>query len=105
MLPDNKQFLKARSLVGKGGKNIYMSSLQGHNVSQRQWGDFRFFFCTHKRVILKDLFTLSVSLKHIDRYDVCSVDEGAPPATKSLMLESVKNTQAAPGCCSRRQTG
>lgn len=30
-------------------------------------------------------------------------DDGSPPATKSLMLESIMNTQAAPGYCSRKQ--
>lgn len=33
----------------------------------------------------------------------CSGGEGSPPATKSLMLESVRSTQAAPGYCSRKQ--
>lgn len=31
-----------------------------------------------------------------------SADGGSAPATKSLMLESVGNTRAAPGYCSRK---
>lgn len=36
------------------------------------------------------------------RWAIKRMNWGSPPATKSLMLEFVSTTQAAPGCCCRR---
>lgn len=34
---------------------------------------------------------------------IMGMKRGSPPATKSLMLEFVSSTQAAPGCCCRKR--
>lgn len=61
----------------------------------------------HCRKISYESLNISACTKShlLHQHDVCSGDKGSPPATKSLMLESVSNTQAAPGYCSRKQTG
>lgn len=46
-------------------------------------------------------FKFYLSIKSFAWKPPLSCERSLPPATKSLMLEFVKVTQAAPGCCCR----